>query len=95
MEIKCPACNKANPHEAVCTRCGCDLLRLRETLQAAAAALGQAQAALHAADWEQALAWARKSWDLRHTPAAARVAFLAAAALGQTAPALGWYRIAG
>ena len=95
MEIKCPACNKANQTETLCARCGCDLSQLRETVRAAAAALRRAHGALRAADWEEALAWARKSWGLCHTTEAARLAFLATAALGQTAPALGWHKVAG
>jgi len=95
MDIRCPACNKANQTEHLCSRCGCDLTRLHETAGAAAATLRRAREALHAADWEETLAWARKSWTLRHTTEAARLACLAAAALGHTAPALRWHQAAG
>lgn len=90
MPIVCPACNKANQTEAACQRCGCDLARLHEIGDAAAACLGGATAALAERDWSAAHAAAGRSWRLRHTAESARIAFLAAAALGDTARALRW-----
>lgn len=37
---------------------------------------------------------AEQSWSLRHSETAARLAFLAALALGETARALQWHRVA-
>jgi hypothetical protein len=89
--IDCPACNKPGQTEAVCARCGCDLTRLRAVAEAAVAASDRARDALHLAEWEHALAWAERSWDLFHSKEAARTAFLASAALGQTGEALQWH----
>ena len=90
MAIICPACNKANQTEAACSRCGCDLRALHAVLEGAQATLCQAKGALGEADWAGALGWAQRSWELCHTVEAARLAFIAAAASGQTQDALGW-----
>ena len=90
MGITCPACNKPNQTGAVCARCGCDLSPLQTIVAAAAAGLSEAREALHAGDWPIAHQRARQSWGLCHSVEAARVAFLAAAALGQTAEAVNW-----
>lgn len=90
MPIVCPACNKANQNEAACQRCGCDLARLHEIGEAAAACLGGATAALADGDGSAALLAAGRSWRLRHTAESARLAFLAAVAIGDTARALRW-----
>ena len=90
MEITCPACNKDAQTEAACSRCGCDLTRLRTVFDAAAAALSSACAAFHRTDWSEALHQAETSWQLLHATDAARLAFLAAAGLGDTPAALRW-----
>jgi len=90
VPIACPACNKANQTEAACQRCGCDLARLHEIRAAAVACLGGATAALADGDWTAALSAAARSWRLRHTAESARIAFLAAAAAGDTARTLHW-----
>ncbi len=88
--IRCPACNKSDLTSAQCPRCGCDLMRLHEINRAAAQSLARSLACLRNQDWEHALHHAARSWGLRHHPQAARVAFLAAAAQGDTELALGW-----
>jgi uncharacterized protein (DUF983 family) len=90
MEITCPACNKGGQTEAACSRCGCDLTRLRAVVNAASATVSAARAALGRAAWSEALDQAQTSWQLLHTANAARVAFLAAAVLGDIAVALRW-----
>jgi len=90
MAILCPACNKAAQTSAACQRCGCDLSRLHEIEDAAAARLQAAAAPLASRDLIGASAAAERSWQLRHTPAAARMAFLAASARGDTAQAVRW-----
>ena len=90
MEITCPACNKDGQTEAACSRCGCDLSRLATVLDAAAAALSSARAAFHRLDWSEALRQAEISWQLLHAADPARLAFLAAAGLGDTPAALRW-----
>jgi len=39
MAISCPACNKTNQADTACSRCGCDLTRLRAIVAGAAAAM--------------------------------------------------------
>ena len=90
MALTCPACNKVGQTEAACARCGGDLSRLHAVLKAAASHLRVAQASLAERDWPGALAHAEQAWRLCHTVEAARVAFLAAAASGNSRPALAW-----
>ncbi len=84
MTINCPACGKPNEVVAAsaCSRCGCDLSVLRQILAAALADLNQAKQRLREADWFAALAHAEQSWKMVHTPQSARLACLAAAAIG-------------
>jgi hypothetical protein len=92
VQLRCPACGKENiagPGDA-CRRCGCDLGRICEVRQAAAHSLQAAARLLRGGNWEAALGAAERSWRLRHSPEAARLAFLAAAALGNTSGAEGW-----
>lgn len=91
MLLTCPACGKPGQADAACARCGCDLSALQRVAAAAAAALAKAQTALREADWSAALDWAEDSWRLLHSTEAARLAFLAAGAQGQTARALRWH----
>ncbi len=92
MLLTCPACNKAGQADAACQRCGCDLSRLHATAAAAAVRLAAARTALEDSDWSAALTRAADSWRLRHSPAAAQLAFLAAAAGGDGAATLRWHR---
>ncbi len=94
MSVTCPACGKADQEQQTCSRCGCDLTRLLEVARAAAAALHRSLACLRAGEREDALAAAEQSWNLCHSVEAARLAFLAAAALGDTSAALGWRQVA-
>ena len=88
MPITCPACNKAGQTDAACQRCGCELTHLHEIVAAAATRLARAHAALTNRDWSGALADAEGSWDLLHTAESARLAWVAAAAVGDTPGAL-------
>jgi hypothetical protein len=90
--LKCPACGKLNPTEAACTRCGCDLARLRGVVAAAQGALAEGRVSLQTGDWAGALSWSEKSWRLLHSAEAARLAFLAAGAMGDTRVAAAWHR---
>jgi hypothetical protein len=92
MEVTCPACNKGGQTQTACARCGCDLTGLRTVAEAASAAMSAARAALRRTDWSGALDQAEASWQLLHQPNAARLAFLAAAVLRDTAAALRWRR---
>jgi len=90
--LNCPACSKLNQTEAACTRCGCDLARLRAVMAAAKEALAEGRVSLQTGDWAAALSWSEESWRLRHTVEAARLAFLAAGAMGDTRTAATWHR---
>jgi len=90
--LNCPACGKLNQTEAACMRCGCDLARLRAVVTAAKGALSEARLSLQKGNWAAALNWSEESWRLCHTVEAARLAFLAAGAMGETRIAAAWHR---
>jgi len=90
MPINCPACGKAGQTEPACQRCGCDLSRLHEIAGAAGARQLAAHRSLANGDWADALRQAEQSWRLCHSAESAQLAFLAAAAVGETACALRW-----
>jgi hypothetical protein len=92
MPITCPACGKTQQATTVCARCGSELTSLYGVARAAAGALSQAHQSLRTTDWAGALKWAESSWDLCHSVEAARLAFLATAALGHTTRAFEWRR---
>ena len=94
MEISCPACGKTSDLGATtsCSRCGCDLGPLARILAGALWHLQAAAEELRAGDWEAALEHSQQSWSLRHSHRAARLACLAAVALGETRDALFWHR---
>jgi hypothetical protein len=94
MTLRCPACNKTNDvaAETACPRCGCDLSMLSSILWSTVQHLKAASAQFRARDWEAALWHAERSWSLRHTPAAAQLACLAAAALGDSVRVGQWLR---
>jgi hypothetical protein len=60
--------------------------------RAALSCLGQAHQACGSRDWDGALNKAQQSWELYHSPEAARFAFVVAGALGDTSAALDWRR---
>jgi hypothetical protein len=94
--LTCPACRKCNEtNDDVCARCGCDLTALRAIAAIAARFVSLAAASLRQGQPGDALRFAERSWRLRRTPEAARVAFLASAANGQMAAALHWQKRAG
>lgn len=74
----------------MCQRCGCVLSRLHEIAAAAGARLLAARRSLANGDWPDALRQAGRSWRLCHSAESARLAFVAAAAVGETACALRW-----
>lgn len=96
MTITCPACRKSNDlapsaGPSPCARCGTDLAMLGEIVADADRHLAVAAAALRRKQWQRAQRHAERSWKLRHQPPSARLAFLAAAALGQTTRAAYWH----
>ena len=92
MGITCPACNKADQADPSCARCGCDLALLHAIVEAASARLRAAEGALAAGDYRRALRHAGQSWRLWQSQDSAGLAFVAAAALGESGPALRWHR---
>ena len=96
MTITCPACGKINGIEdMICSRCACGLEKLARITRLAVRCHDGAAARLRAADGPGAMAQAQKSWDLRHSPESARLAFLAALLNGDFTAASHWYRIRG
>ena len=69
---------------------GADLSLLRDTLLAAAALLHLAKATLASGRYDDALAYATRSWSLKRDPLCAEVACLAAAACGQAGTLARW-----
>lgn len=94
MEILCPSCNKANTTE-LCQRCGCDLSQLMACAESARLALETAVRALSEDSAQTANEAAVKSWDLRHTKEAARLAFISSLAMGDPDTAVEWLRRSG
>jgi hypothetical protein len=91
--VDCPACGKRNIESAAmeCVRCGCDLADLQVTLRCATRRLSAAAKRARECDWPAALAEAEQSWRLRHSAGAARLAFAAAAAMGDSRRAILWH----
>lgn len=96
MQIPCPACRKVNEirnvDDAECVRCGCDLSTLVAVTQAAQWDLSEAAKRLRSGNAEDALAFAERSWQLKFSLPAARLAALAAAASGDIALLVQWRR---
>jgi hypothetical protein len=90
--MRCPACGKENKPapEASCPRCGCDLSMLFSVVRAAVWHLAESAMYFRMGDWKAAQWHAEKSWKLRKTLNAAHLAFLAAAALGDSERAWQW-----
>jgi len=91
MTIDCPACGKTGLIVEACPRCGCDLSALWVIDTAAVWHLLQAAQGLRHRAWRRALHQATLSWRLCHSPNAARLAFLAAGAAGQSSLAAWWH----
>ena len=91
MTITCPACGKKNEGAEGCTRCGCDLSILENILQTAAHKIYMGRENIKTGDPLEALRHAEESWLLKKSAAAARLAFLAALAVGDLEGADLWY----
>jgi len=89
LELTCPSCGKVNT-AAPCLRCGCDLAPLFAIRREAEGALGSAAEHLRRGAAHEALADAERSWNLRHSAKAARVACLASVALRDFAALAEW-----
>lgn len=90
VAILCPACGKANQGGPTCPRCGCALEALLRVAAAAERAAAEAHRLLEMRDWAAARAAADRSWRMRRSARSARIAFLAAAAAGDSPGAAQW-----
>jgi hypothetical protein len=93
MKIDCPICRKANASEIQCRRCGEDLLPFIHILRCADTALRHGAEYLQTGDGPNALRQAEIAWNLKHTPAAARLAFMACLLQQRFSMATLWYRM--
>ena len=88
--LQCPVCGKPNQTADRCRRCGGDLNSLRNIQLAGKFNLVGGIKALKDGDGPLALQRFERSWTLVHSSAAARGAFIAAAAVRDTKTALLW-----
>ncbi|MBW2064235.1 MAG: hypothetical protein JRJ03_04795 [Deltaproteobacteria bacterium] len=91
MEIGCPACGKTSHVDSECSRCGCDLSTLRRILESARQELEIGMKKLRDQDSTGALEHARRSWSLKKSKDAARLAFLACIWMKDFRGATDWY----
>ena len=91
MEIHCPSCKKVNVDTVACTRCGCELQALQAIAQAAGYDITLGKNTLLAGNFHNALEHAGRSWHLKHSPEAAKLAFLANVCAMNYHDALLWY----
>jgi hypothetical protein len=91
VEITCPACRRTSLSETQCGRCGADLGALRQILQAADQLLAAGRRFLRQNEGAKALHAAKRAWRLKHSTAAAQLAFLACLQQRQFAVAGLWY----
>ena len=94
MTIPCPACNKANPLEGggECQRCRCDLTFLQTITIQSLNLLVESARELRNGNGTSAMTLASRSWTLRHSSHAAKLALLGAAASNNKTAALAWLK---
>lgn len=90
MQVQCPSCAKlaATPE---CPRCGSELSPLFALQQTAKDEIQRGAALLRQGHPASAGALASRSWERRHSPDAARLAFLAAIGTGDFEAATYWH----
>ncbi|OPY58334.1 MAG: hypothetical protein A4E57_04863 [Syntrophorhabdaceae bacterium PtaU1.Bin034] len=91
MEIACPACKKKSNGGAMCERCGCEIGILERIALAAGEELRAGRKSLINGNAPDALRYAERSWLLKKSPEAARLAFLSALAVRRFECAAKWY----
>jgi hypothetical protein len=87
----CPACGKENDGASECARCGCELSILEMISRTAEKELFMGKESLARGDIPAAVHHAGKSWHLKKSPEAARLAFLSALATGDFEQTGRWY----
>jgi hypothetical protein len=90
MDLQCPNCAKIGP-AFECSRCGADLSALFALKRTAVDEIHCAAALLRAARPAAAHTLASRSWQRRHSPEAAKLAFLASLASADFASATDWF----
>lgn len=90
MEIQCPSCKKLNSDSPECVRCGCELKILIAILQAAGSEISMGKGKLLEGNCLEALGHAIRSWNLKKSSNAAKLAFLANVSIGKYEDALKW-----
>ncbi|TLD42675.1 MAG: hypothetical protein JETT_1018 [Candidatus Jettenia ecosi] len=91
MEIRCPSCKKTNSDSSTCVRCGCELQTLQAILQAAESEISTGRNKLRMGNLQDALNHALRSWHLKNSHEAAKLAFLAHISEKRYEEALTWY----
>lgn len=94
MEIQCPSCKKTNSDSSICVRCGCELQALWTILQAAEYEIATGRNKLRIRNSQEALNHAMRSWHLKNSPEAAKLAFLSHMSESRFEEALTWYYLA-
>jgi len=89
--IICPACGKESDSVKECPRCGCELFILEMISRTAEQELFVGKESLVNGDIPAAIHHAGKSWHLKKSFEAARLAFLSALAAGDFKEAGRWY----
>lgn len=80
-----------NADTSSCVRCGCDLQPLQNILQAALHEIAAGRNKLRVGKFQEAFSHAARSWRLKNSTEAARLAFLAQAGERRFEEALVWY----
>lgn len=93
MEIQCPSCKKLNSDSPECVRCGCELKILTVILQAAESKISMGKDKLLEGEFLEALGYAIRSWNLKKSSNAAKLAFLASVLTEKYEEALKWRKI--
>lgn len=91
MEIQCPSCKKTNSNSSTCVRCGCELQTLQTILLAAESEISIGRNKLRMGNHQDAFNHALRSWHLKNSPGAAKLAFLAHISGKRYEEALTWY----
>jgi hypothetical protein len=91
MTITCPACGKSDDGRAECARCGCDISILVKIIKAAGREFEAGRECLMNGCPGDAFSHAERSWLLKKSREAARLAFLAVIAQSRLDLADRWY----
>jgi hypothetical protein len=91
--LRCPVCRAQQEWADTCRRCRCDLALVRAAADAYFASRRRCLALLGAAQFPQALAEARRAWELHPASDAQRLLAVCTALCGEWAEAAGLVRL--